>query len=99
MACGAGHFTLKELDTIKDRYKHSLDYVVSDKSLQVTLQPSVSLWKAVSWGWHEFECVPAPVHAGCHIRSTRRPRNYPERRSISRQHTGPAQSRLQSATW
>lgn len=36
MACGAGHFTLKELDTIKDRYKHSLDYVVSDKSLQVT---------------------------------------------------------------
>jgi hypothetical protein len=32
----AGHFTLKELDHIKDRYKHSLEIVTSDKYVKVS---------------------------------------------------------------
>jgi hypothetical protein len=31
----AGHFTLKELDIIKDRYKNSLESVTSDKYVKV----------------------------------------------------------------
>lgn len=31
----AGYFKLKELDIIKSRYKHMVDYVITDKAIQV----------------------------------------------------------------
>jgi hypothetical protein len=31
----AGYFKLKELDIIKSRYKHSVDYVITDRAIKV----------------------------------------------------------------
>lgn len=32
----AGHFTLKELEIIKAQYKHSIDFAISDRAIQVS---------------------------------------------------------------